>query len=212
MESQFTYEWLIDQLAESSQGIEKLERAFSWSIGYKPFGEKDAKRGYAPSSIEGFLKVISKIRGIKSINSFVDLGCGIGSKCAIARIMGINDVSGVEIHPEMLKVANVLSKRHNFYVHNQDINHFDFSGYDIIYLFYPIDGTPRFTDNLLDKLNKNQVIVSSEESRQLSIQNPKYIAKFDNFLIKSKDTDFIRAIDAGNNKIDEITKKWYQVI
>lgn len=59
---------------------------------------------YGPVNAWGFRKLLQILKLPRSY-SFVDLGCGLGRACIIAAEYGFSKVTGVELAPELCKVA-----------------------------------------------------------------------------------------------------------
>jgi SAM-dependent methyltransferase len=76
------------ELSETSFDASKLDKATS----------------YAPVNAWGFRKLLQMLNLPKSF-AFVDLGCGLGRACIIAAEYGFGKVTGVELAPELCKVA-----------------------------------------------------------------------------------------------------------
>jgi SAM-dependent methyltransferase len=76
------------ELSETSFDASKLNKATS----------------YGPVNAWGFRKLL-QILDLPKPYSFVDLGCGLGRACIIAAEYGFGKVTGVELAPELCKVA-----------------------------------------------------------------------------------------------------------
>jgi SAM-dependent methyltransferase len=76
------------ELSETSFDASKLDKATS----------------YGPVNAWGFRKLLQILNLSKSF-TFVDLGCGLGRACIIAAEYGFARVTGVELAPELCKVA-----------------------------------------------------------------------------------------------------------
>jgi len=64
----------------------------------------DKATAYGPVNAWGFRKLLQMLNLPKSF-AFVDLGCGLGRACIIAAEYGFAKVTGVELAPELCKVA-----------------------------------------------------------------------------------------------------------
>jgi SAM-dependent methyltransferase len=72
----------------------------------------DKATSYGPVNAWGFRKLLQVLNLPKSF-AFVDLGCGLGRACIIAAEYGFGKVTGVELAPELCKIAreNVFNRR-----------------------------------------------------------------------------------------------------
>lgn len=92
-------------------------------------------------NVDGIFNRIREIQDREKIK-FVDLGCGKGGALVLAKMFGINDVSGVELLEELYKCAQanmrILGVNCNIVCTN--VLDFKFDEYDFFYLYNPFRG------------------------------------------------------------------------
>lgn len=128
------------------------------------FIQEKAKKGefrYIPFSLPTFLEQLEVVAKALEIpgrwegerrKTFIDVGCGVGTKVAIAAEAGF-DASGIEITPKYVAVAKRLvantkmgyvfnSLRYPPTIHLGNALKHDYSNYDVIYFYWPIQHQP----------------------------------------------------------------------
>jgi SAM-dependent methyltransferase len=94
---------------------------------------------YIRSSHERFVQVLVRSLEIISCNNdspqFLEIGCGIGTKCELARLHGF-ETTGLDIDARYIELARRLFPSNRFYEENALA--FDYKGYDLIYYHTPL--------------------------------------------------------------------------
>lgn len=126
--------------AEIKSEIEKEGRCFP----YIPYDQKE------------FLWAMNKISPsyLRKQHDFIDVGSGIGDKVLLAQLLGFKTATGVEINNHTSQLAkHFLNVRHdeetNIRLINKDAFDLDFSEFNFIYMYRPIQD-----EKLLAKLHK----------------------------------------------------------
>lgn len=114
---------------------------------------------------------------------FIDVGCGLGTKLSLAALMGINDVTGIDINKKYLKIARKLLKEvsvsnmHNwkstkkfqplkFKAILADATTFNYNKFDIIYWYDPIfAGTGKIEDRIVATAKPGTVLIQAEKGK-----------------------------------------------
>lgn len=96
---------------------------------------------YIPLGIEQFLVELEAAMGLLDTadytngKSFIDVGCGVGTKVAFANAYGFK-ATGVEINLEYVKVARTLLP--DLSIIHMDARELDYSSFDVIYFYCPM--------------------------------------------------------------------------
>ena len=116
---------------------------------------------YIPSYIDPFIRVV--VKAMKEVRkespTFIDAGCGIGDKIKLANWLGCK-AYGVEYSKFLINIATQIHRRIADDIFLGDITTFDFSPYDIIYAYNPMqsrEGMYAFFNNV-HKTAKNGTI------------------------------------------------------
>lgn len=136
----YIYERLLRVFEGSLKDISKAEMARK-----KKAGEFE----YIPFAMESFIEQMKAARDLLepqvSDRSFIDVGCGIGTKVIVARDF-FRHCYGVEITPSYVKVALKLLASANKHIHGdtkgtiykQDAFKHSLAPYDVIYFYCPL--------------------------------------------------------------------------
>jgi SAM-dependent methyltransferase len=96
------------------------------------------------------------------IGSFIDVGCGIGSKAYLAQRYGFS-AHGVEITSKYVKIARRLLGPHGE-VFEGDAREFNYEPYDVIYFYWPMmDHTKelQLEQRIFDTAKKGAIIIGN---------------------------------------------------
>ena len=86
-----------------------------------------------PADPEHFIELICQARKLTSGRSFIDIGCGIGTKLAIACAIGL-EVAGLDFRPEYLELAGRVAPGAELLL--GDAEAFDgYDRFDVVYSF-----------------------------------------------------------------------------
>jgi SAM-dependent methyltransferase len=113
------------------------------------------------------LNIIEKKEGNLNNKKFLDVGCGLGSLCEIARIKGLV-VEGIEINPVLIKIAKQIFPDIKIY----EMNIIDFNRYheyDIIYYWLPFRDEKlkwEFREKIENEMRIGAYLVIFEEESQ----------------------------------------------
>ncbi len=137
------------------QLISALER--SW-VG-KPIGRLDERfHLWAPYGVDEFLRLLDVAIPAARDKTFLDVGCGIGTKCLLAKDRGL-EVHGVEWVPEYVAEARQLGVR----VYEADIRNWpDYDKFGIVYLNCPFkdnEEEAEFERWLQDAIRSGSVLI-----------------------------------------------------
>ncbi|MNK96833.1 Methyltransferase domain protein [compost metagenome] len=110
------------------------------------------------------------------LNSFIDVGCGVGKLCFLLRILTGYKITGIEQRPKLVAIANKIIDVNNFKdisVVQMNMLDLNWDKYDIYYLYNPFqehvtDEGLCIIENDLEFDRKNYVYYTSEVFRQLS--------------------------------------------
>lgn len=107
--------------------------------------KRDGEYEYIPLGLEAFQTQITVAHGLLADTanaSFIDVGCGIGTKVALARLK-FPRAYGIEITPEYAEVArrllsrfNTLSDKDEYIICGNALEH-SYKPYDVIYFYCP---------------------------------------------------------------------------
>lgn len=121
--------------------------------------------GWEPHSVPVFTRLLDLAVPYASERSFLEVGCGIATKCEIAKRRHNLDVAGVEIHAVYAREA----ERRGIKVFNQDAVSFEhYRDYGIVYqnaTFRDRDKQDSFEVWLQEQLNPGQVLIRLCSSR-----------------------------------------------
>ena len=121
------------------------------SVGNIPF-EHDGKRElgypYIRASNRSFENALGELewlleKPVKDI-LFLEVGCGIGTKCEIARLIGM-EASGIDILPEYINLAQMIYPDCTFL--HANAFEYNYNRFDAVYY-----GVPFFDDYLIQQL------------------------------------------------------------
>lgn len=87
-----------------------------------------------PSRLLKFIVTLKQIRKNYKVNKFLDIGCGTGVKCWIAKKLGF-DAHGIDLNANYCEIAKQMD------VNVKCVNAFEFDGYnefDLIYWYLPL--------------------------------------------------------------------------
>ncbi len=126
------------------------------SVGNIPFdhdGKKELGYPYIRASnrsLGNALGLLEKllVKPVKDIK-FLEIGCGIGTKCEIARLIGM-EATGIDILPEYIHIAQQIYPDCTFSQANAF--EYDYSGFSAVYYHVPF-----FEDYLVEQL-ENRVL------------------------------------------------------
>lgn len=106
---------------------------------------------YIPYYIEEFLKRMRRaMLHVQGEPHFIDVGCGIGDKLFLAReLLGIQKVSGIEYNSQTFATAQQKFGGLCTTLINGDAFDLDFSPYNLIYMYCPIERSPRMSNLFL---------------------------------------------------------------
>ena len=100
--------------------------------------------------------------------SFLDAGCGAGNILLIARVVGFNDVYGIELDVNTIKIAKKLLKhatlpyrKHpgNFHIIKANLLEYDkYKKYDVIYYYQPMRPGDMYMTKFLSLVKENMKI------------------------------------------------------
>ena len=130
---------------------------------YPKWNEKSEIRSkyyfhYIPYNLESFYRILEFFKqNYPQFNNFIDVGCGIGDKLLIAKNLFNYNVTGIEYSSYTYKIAQEVGDKYDFNVVNIDAFDFDFSPFNLIYMYSPIRDNElmnKLHDKVLCELNK----------------------------------------------------------
>lgn len=148
-----------DRERKATRAFYRLEGAFRGS--YDESRAAHAKGRYPfipndPSWVIQQLEVASKELHIGYYNrKFVDVGCGIGSKLALAQAFGFVTY-GVEIDPELAKIARRICYGGSMNIIEGDALEQDYGEYDVVYFYRP------FAEEKLEKRLEQRIVTTAK--------------------------------------------------
>lgn len=94
--------------------------------------------GYIPMRLRDFRPALSIAAAIKPHGSFLDVGCGIGTKLLLAQRAGLT-TNGIEIRPRYAAMAMKMAPGTNLMW--GDVREIDvpWSAFDIVFCYSPLD-------------------------------------------------------------------------
>lgn len=99
-------------------------------------GVRDTEFGWCPYDIRVFLRLLAAAVYASRNGRFLDLGCGIGTKCVLAESVGLR-AEGIERVPAYIAQA----REWDVTVHEADLLEWtSYSGYGIVYVNHPLRG------------------------------------------------------------------------
>ena len=107
---------------------------------------------YIPFDPHHFIQDISLIKNKFNLDSFIDVGCGVGDKVLLAKyFLNFKKASGIELNKLTYALFTTFGGYHldTYTLMGFNINAFDFKeyeNYDLIYLFMPIASKERMRD------------------------------------------------------------------
>lgn len=113
----------------------------------KNFKSNKRKKGqfeFIPLGLERFITQMNVIRGLTKVKEFIDVGCGIGTKLALAKASlkycGQTKFNGVEITKNYVCAARKLLSRLEIpgEIIEADALTIDYHRYDVIYFYSPL--------------------------------------------------------------------------
>lgn len=109
---------------------------------------------YIPYEPRAFLEIINRLAHSydRKKLDFIDVGSGIGDKVLLAQLLGFKTATGVEINEHTSQLAKHflnVREENNITLINKDAFDLDFSNYNFIYMYRPIQ-----CEKLLAKLHK----------------------------------------------------------
>ena len=131
----------------SEYALAKLVEAFEIMVAGDTKESKDARYklgeypyiALAPSRFEDQLKIVAGMFDREHDITFVDVGCGLGTKLVLARhTAGIRYVVGIEKHPKYVRLAKKLLRGSGAVIIKGDALDMDYGQYDIIYFYCPL--------------------------------------------------------------------------
>ena len=135
--------------------------------------------GNIPSHIFD-LMFLSKYRG----KSFFDIGCGAGQTLYLANLLGLKNISGLEIDKELVNKCS----ENGFHVINECVTKTDFNylnKYDVVY-FYCFIKDEKLKEIILDKICENMSINSVINTKLCDINNDDFLKISENLYQKIK--------------------------
>ena len=121
----------------TAYALSELERALAGS----PNRLGQEKRGsyrYIPLPLGIFVSQISAVVDYTNpynYPSWIDVGCGIGTKVLLAQHMGFN-AHGIDLNRRYVALARRLTRQNHKIILGNALEH-DYSGYDVIYFYKP---------------------------------------------------------------------------
>lgn len=131
----------IQRTAALSRLVEMYERTYVDCNDSSPH-QKEGCYKYIPLSNRLFLEQLEIVRELfPGYCSFIDVGCGIGSKVALADILGFN-AFGIELNKRYCLYASRLlcgrqGSRTNEHIINKNAFDHKYDKYDVIYFYCP---------------------------------------------------------------------------
>lgn len=132
------------------------------------FEEKNGHYTYVPADQRTFLLSLLGLKNkFPHLNSFIDVGSGMGDKVFLANLAGFEYSTGVEYNKHTYELSTFFkeeflpdSSSYDISFLNGDAFNEDFSEYDLIYLYVPMHSSKirNLWAKILNEMNKDAVI------------------------------------------------------
>lgn len=108
-----------------------------WLTRHKELREVEVLYGWEPYPAASFANLLTVAMSVNR-GTFLEVGCGIGTKLRIAEVMGL-EALGLELFPEYVEEARSIGVQVQQYDIRED--GFDYSQYGIVYINHPLRDT-----------------------------------------------------------------------
>lgn len=140
------------------------------SMGRKDrFASQEGHTTYIPYPVRRFMRIILEVTAAVGLQGkFIDVGCGIGDKVLLADAFSYLDGYGIEYEDQTYWLSQTfLPRKLRPQIFHTDAKEFDFSGYNLIYLYCPI-----FDGNSIHKLYRRILDTMDNGAVMLEVHAP----------------------------------------
>jgi len=145
------------------------------SVGNLPFdhhGKMEIGYPYIRASNQSLMVALGQLERLleKPVNEiqFLEIGCGIGTKCELARLLGMK-ASGIDLLPEYVDLAKQVYPACTFW--HANAFECDFQSFDVVYYHVPFfddDLVRQLEDRVLSHIRQGAVLIVTRISETMA--------------------------------------------